>query len=165
MEELEQRVRATWEAGGYVALSHFIADVGERVVAAAGIQEGMRVLDVACGNGNATLPAARAGARAPGLDLAPSLLEAGRHVREIFADVATAFSFERHVTTLEWDSLDAFADLFMDKFPPMVMARQMLGDRFEELRAKTIAIWERRSRSADGRMSAPQECLLSVIRL
>jgi 2-polyprenyl-3-methyl-5-hydroxy-6-metoxy-1,4-benzoquinol methylase len=38
----------------------------------------MRVLDVACGTGNAALPAARAGARVTGLDLAVKLLEASR---------------------------------------------------------------------------------------
>jgi SAM-dependent methyltransferase len=38
----------------------------------------MRVLDVACGTGHAALPAARAGARVSGLDLAAKLLEAGR---------------------------------------------------------------------------------------
>jgi 2-polyprenyl-3-methyl-5-hydroxy-6-metoxy-1,4-benzoquinol methylase len=38
----------------------------------------MKVLDVACGTGNAALPAARAGARVTGLDLTPKLLDAGR---------------------------------------------------------------------------------------
>jgi SAM-dependent methyltransferase len=38
----------------------------------------MRVLDVACGAGNAALPAARAGARVTGLDLAARLLDEGR---------------------------------------------------------------------------------------
>jgi ubiquinone/menaquinone biosynthesis C-methylase UbiE len=52
--------------------------VGELVVARAGITPGMRVLDVACGTGNAALPAARAGARVTGLDLVAKLLEAGR---------------------------------------------------------------------------------------
>ena len=36
------------------------------------------VLDVACGNGNATIPAAKTGATTTGLDLTPELLEAGR---------------------------------------------------------------------------------------
>src|SRR5690606_8079010 len=51
---------------------------GELVVARAGLAPGMRVLDVACGTGNAARPAARAGARVTALDLTPRLLEAGR---------------------------------------------------------------------------------------
>jgi 2-polyprenyl-3-methyl-5-hydroxy-6-metoxy-1,4-benzoquinol methylase len=38
----------------------------------------MTVLDVACGAGNATIPAPRAGARVTGLDLVPKLLDQGR---------------------------------------------------------------------------------------
>ena len=78
LDEFKTSQRAVWEAGEYSALSPYIADVGERVVARAGITPGMRVLDVACGTGNAARPAARAGARVTGLDLVPRLLEAGR---------------------------------------------------------------------------------------
>src|SRR5918995_1416849 len=77
-EEFNQQQRAVWEAGDYPSLSGLISDLGERVVGRAGVEPGMRVLDVACGTGNAALPAARAGARVTGLDLAPKLLEAGR---------------------------------------------------------------------------------------
>ena len=42
----------------------------------------MTALDVACGTGNAALPAARAGAQVTGLDLAPGLLAAGRRRAE-----------------------------------------------------------------------------------
>jgi 2-polyprenyl-3-methyl-5-hydroxy-6-metoxy-1,4-benzoquinol methylase len=38
----------------------------------------MAVLDVACGTGNATIPAARAGANVTGLDLVPRLIEEGK---------------------------------------------------------------------------------------
>jgi SAM-dependent methyltransferase len=55
-----------------------ILDAGEAVVAGAGVEPGMTVLDVACGTGNATLPAARNGARTTGLDFAPGLLEIAR---------------------------------------------------------------------------------------
>ena len=55
-----------------------IADVGELVAARAEIEPGMRLLDVACGTGNAAIPAARAGGRVTGLDLTPKLLEEGR---------------------------------------------------------------------------------------
>jgi SAM-dependent methyltransferase len=78
MDEFKQRQRATWAAGEYATLSTLISDVGERVVARAGVERGMSVLDVACGTGNAAVPAARAGARVTGLDLVPRLLDDGR---------------------------------------------------------------------------------------
>lgn len=77
LDEFKTRQRASWEAGDYSTCSPYIAEVGELVVARAGIKPGMSVLDVACGSGNAARPAARAGARVTGLDLAPKLLEAG----------------------------------------------------------------------------------------
>ena len=78
LDEFKTRQRATWEGGDYSACSPYIAEVGELVVSRAGITPGIRVLDVACGTGNAALPAARAGARVTGLDLAVKLLEAGQ---------------------------------------------------------------------------------------
>jgi ubiquinone/menaquinone biosynthesis C-methylase UbiE len=77
-EEFKHQQRAIWEAGDYPSLSELISDVGERVVGRAGVEPGMRVLDVACGTGNAAFPAARAGAEVTGVDLAPALLDAGR---------------------------------------------------------------------------------------
>jgi ubiquinone/menaquinone biosynthesis C-methylase UbiE len=78
LDEFKTRQRAAWSAGDYDVLSERIADVGERVVERAEIEPGMSVLDVACGTGNAAIPAARAGARVTGLDLVPRLLEQGR---------------------------------------------------------------------------------------
>jgi SAM-dependent methyltransferase len=78
LDEYKTRQRSVWEAGDYSALSKHIAEVGELVARRAGIGPGMKVLDVACGTGNAARPAARAGAEVTGLDLAPKLLEAGR---------------------------------------------------------------------------------------
>ena len=78
LDEFKTRQRATWDAGSYHELSPYIAEVGELVVARAGIKPDMSVLDVACGTGNAARPAARAGARVTGIDLTPKLLDAGR---------------------------------------------------------------------------------------
>lgn len=78
LDEYKTRQRAVWDTGEYGALSPYIADVGELVVARAKIEPGMSVLDVACGTGNAARPAARAEAHVIGLDLTPKLLEAGR---------------------------------------------------------------------------------------
>jgi ubiquinone/menaquinone biosynthesis C-methylase UbiE len=56
----------------------FLLPLGPRLVAAAGIGPGMKVLDIAAGTGNASLPAAEAGADVTASDLTPELLEAGR---------------------------------------------------------------------------------------
>ena len=66
---------------------------------------------------------------------------------------------------IEAESLDAFADLFMERFPPMVTAQAMLGDRFQELRERIVDIWRDANVADDGTLRLPQEYLLSVIRL
>jgi SAM-dependent methyltransferase len=77
--EAKQAARAIWAAGDFDTVYRLtVAPVGERVVRHVGVREGERVLDVACGSGNAALPAAEAGAAVVGLDLVPSLLAAGR---------------------------------------------------------------------------------------
>ena len=87
------------------------------------------------------------------------------HVRELFADVAKGFEFERHVNWIEWDSIEMGTDFFMSRFGPMVTAKQMLGDRFESLREEVVAIWTRANAATDGTFRLPQEYLLSIIRL
>ena len=57
-----------WGTGDYKAVADRIASAGETVVERAGIEPGMDVLDVACGTGNATVPAAKLAARVTGLD-------------------------------------------------------------------------------------------------
>ena len=260
-DEFKTRQRAIWSSGDYATLSQHIADVGELVDARGGVESGMHVLDVACGTGNAAVPAARAGARVTGLDLTPVLLEKGRekadvtgveiewvegdaeelpfedgsfdrvlstfghmfaprhqraademvrvcreggaivtatwtaegifgamfaatapympppprdasppvlwgteeHVREVFGPEAKAFEFERHVNRIEWDSVEAWADYFMDRFPPMVTTKAMLGERFGQLRDRIVAIWRDANESDDGSLRLPQEYLLSVV--
>jgi hypothetical protein len=63
------------------------------------------------------------------------------------------------------DSLDVYADDFMEHFPTMAAARGMLGDRFEQLREKSIAIWRDVNAADDGSLRLPQEYLLSIVRL
>jgi SAM-dependent methyltransferase len=81
--ELKARHRAMWASGNYpVMVDTFLLPVGERLVEACGIGPGMRVLDVAAGTGNASLPAARRGASVTASDLTPRLLDAGRELAE-----------------------------------------------------------------------------------
>ncbi|MEA2332265.1 MAG: hypothetical protein QOH58_2403, partial [Thermoleophilaceae bacterium] len=67
-----------WGSGNYAAVADKISAVGELLVERAGVEPGMDVLDVACGTGNATIPAARLGARVTGLDFSRDLLAIAR---------------------------------------------------------------------------------------
>ena len=60
-----------------------IPDLGTILVDACGVRKGNNVLDVACGSGNAAIPAALRGARVTACDLTPSLLEAGRRAAAV----------------------------------------------------------------------------------
>lgn len=76
--EAQQQTRALWSSGDFPSAARQIADVGRATVERARIQPGEAVLDVACGAGNATIPAARTAARTVGLDITPELIAAGR---------------------------------------------------------------------------------------
>jgi SAM-dependent methyltransferase len=263
VDEFREQLRTMWSAGDYATLAEYISDVGEHVVARSEVGPGMRVLDVACGTGNAALPAARRGAVVTALDLVPELLEAGRakaeaagveiewvegdaeelpfedgafdrvlstfghmfaprhrrtademarvckdggtiaiccwtpdgtvgdffraasrylppapdyasppilwgaqeYVEEMFGSVAQSFEFERRDARLEWGSVEGFADFFSDRFGPLVTAKHLLGERFQELRGELIGIYEERNEAEDGSLSLPQEYLVSLIRL
>jgi SAM-dependent methyltransferase len=81
--ELKARHRAMWASGDYPSMVEtFLLPLGPRLVEACAIGEGVRVLDVAAGTGNASLPAARAGARVTASDLTPELLADGRRRAE-----------------------------------------------------------------------------------
>jgi SAM-dependent methyltransferase len=81
--ELKARHRAMWASGDYPSMVEtFLLPLGPRLVEACGIGPGMRVLDVAAGTGNASLPAAERGATVTASDLTPELLEAGRRRAE-----------------------------------------------------------------------------------
>lgn len=263
LDTFKLQQRELWGAGDYASLSERIADVGELVAARAELTPGLDLLDVACGSGNAALPAARAGARVTGLDLVPALLAKGRakaanrgvtirwvegdaeqlpfpdtsfdrvvstfghmfaprhrqtademlrvcrpggiivtatwaadgivgamseasapflpplpeyasppvfwgreeYIRELFGEAARAIEIERHVNWIEDDSVESFADVFMSTFPPMVAAQASLGERFEELRERIVAIWRDANTAEDGSFRLPQEYLLSILRL
>ena len=77
--ELEAKHRALWALGDYATVADdLVGPLGSELVAAAGIQAGQRVLDVAAGTGNAAFAAARAGARVIASDLCGDLIEHGR---------------------------------------------------------------------------------------
>ena len=78
LAEHKERDRAVWAAGHYDAVAELIWEVGGRVIDRVGVREGDEVLDVACGTGNASIPAALAGGDVTGLDLTPELFVSAR---------------------------------------------------------------------------------------
>jgi SAM-dependent methyltransferase len=81
--ELKARHRKMWASGDYPSMVEtFLLPLGPRLVEACGIGAGQRVLDVAAGTGNASIPAAQAGANVTASDLTPELFEAGRRRAE-----------------------------------------------------------------------------------
>jgi SAM-dependent methyltransferase len=81
--QLKERHRKMWASGDYPSMvEDWLLPLGTRLTEAARVQPGLRVLDVAAGTGNASIPAARAGADVTASDLAPELLEAGRRKAE-----------------------------------------------------------------------------------
>lgn len=67
-----------WSDGDYALTAAALTPATERVLDVAGVDAGQRVLDVACGTGNAALAAGRRGARVTGVDPAIGLLEIAR---------------------------------------------------------------------------------------
>ena len=75
---IKQRQQATWASGDYTIVGTTLQIVGEMLAEAADVRADERVLDVAAGNGNATLAAARRFADVTSTDYVPELLAKGR---------------------------------------------------------------------------------------
>jgi SAM-dependent methyltransferase len=249
-----------WDAGNFAIVAERILESGELVVDRAGVEPGMKVLDVACGAGNATLPAAKAGARVTGLDFAPGLLEIAReraadamveidfiegdaqalpfddasfdrvvstfghmfapdhrktademrrvlrpdgvisvacwtpdgstgrmfrtvsglmpppppgfqppplwgtedHVREMWGDADV--TFERHEIVWTDESVESYAQFMLQNFGPLLNAREVLGERENELDEAFRAYLEDENEADDGTLLLRGQYLLSVVR-
>jgi SAM-dependent methyltransferase len=79
LAQLKSSLKAMWTAGDFGQIGKFTAVEGERFIQQLGIKAGALVLDVACGTGNTAIPAARAGAKVTGVDIAANLLEQARY--------------------------------------------------------------------------------------
>jgi ubiquinone/menaquinone biosynthesis C-methylase UbiE len=75
---VKARQQAAWSTGNYAVVGTTLQIVGEHLCEALDLRAGARVLDVAAGNGNATLAAARRWCDVTSTDYVPSLLESGR---------------------------------------------------------------------------------------
>jgi ubiquinone/menaquinone biosynthesis C-methylase UbiE len=75
---IKKRQQATWASGDYAVVGTTLQIIGESLAEAVDVCAGESVLDVAAGNGNATLAAARRFAHVTSTDYVPMLLNKGR---------------------------------------------------------------------------------------
>lgn len=75
---IKSRQQQTWSSGDYHVIATRIAPMAELLCDAADLRAGDRVLDIACGSGNATIAAARCGCDVTGIDYVPELLDRAR---------------------------------------------------------------------------------------
>src|SRR4249920_2478595 len=78
LSAVKARQQTAWSSGNYAVVGTTLQIVGETLCEAVDIRSGQRVLDVAAGNGNATLAAARRFAEVVSTDYVGALLERGR---------------------------------------------------------------------------------------
>jgi len=79
---IKQRQQATWASGDYSAVGTRLLPTAELLCEAVDLRAGEQVLDVACGNGNAALAAARRFCQVVGVDYVPALLDRARQRAE-----------------------------------------------------------------------------------
>ena len=69
--------KALWEKGDFTRIAETMRQSGKELVATLGIEPGMDVLDLGCGDGTTAIPAAQRGAQVLGVDIAANLVAAG----------------------------------------------------------------------------------------
>ena len=105
-DAIKTRQQAAWASGDYAVIGTTLQIVGEQLAEACDLRCDEQVLDVAAGNGNATLAAARRGARVTSTDYVGALLERG-------AERARAEGLQVQFQTADAEALP-FADASFD---------------------------------------------------
>jgi ubiquinone/menaquinone biosynthesis C-methylase UbiE len=77
-DPLTARARAIWSGADFLPIARSFASGAQEFIDRLAVRPGELLLDVACGTGNLAIPAARAGARVTGIDIAPNLVAQAR---------------------------------------------------------------------------------------
>lgn len=112
--------KALWEKGDFTRLAATMRESGEALVATLGIGEGLRVLDLGCGDGTTAVPAALLGADVLGVDIASNLVDAGNARAESLGLSNCRFQEgdASDLNELDDDSFDLVVSIFGAMFAP-----------------------------------------------
>ncbi|MGE5640881.1 MAG: class I SAM-dependent methyltransferase [Clostridia bacterium] len=128
LEAIKAKQQATWASGDFAVIGTTLQIVGETLAEAADVRAGEKVLDVAAGNGNATLAAARRFAEVTSTDYVQALLDKGR-VRAEAEGLDVAFRVaDAEALPFEDESFDVVLSTYGAMFTPdhARPAREML---------------------------------------
>jgi len=128
LSQVKARQQAMWASGDFAVIGTTLQIVGEQLCEIVDVRGGDRVLDVAAGNGNATLAAARRFARVTSTDYVPALLERGRLRAEAEGLDVTFDVADAEALPYPDDRFDVVLSTFGVMFAPdhQRAARQML---------------------------------------
>lgn len=118
LETIKQRQRATWAAGDYSVIGTSLQIVGESLCEAVDVRAGWQVLDVAAGNGNAALAAARRRCQVTATDYVEGLLEVARRRAEVEALALSTKVADAEDLPFDDASFDAVLSTFGVMFTP-----------------------------------------------
>lgn len=117
-EAIKTKQRAAWSAGDYSVVGVTLQIVGENLCEALDVRSGQRVLDVAAGNGNVSLAAARRFCEVTSSDYVPALLERGKQRAEIDGLVITFREADAEALPFGEASFDVVTSSFGVMFTP-----------------------------------------------
>jgi SAM-dependent methyltransferase len=114
--------RALWEKGDFTRIAQSMRESGEALVDTLGVDEGLAVLDLGCGDGTTAVPLAQRGAEVLGVDIASNLVAAG-NARAASLDLSNLRFQQGDASSLDDLANDSF-DLVVSIFGAMFAPRQ-----------------------------------------
>jgi ubiquinone/menaquinone biosynthesis C-methylase UbiE len=112
--------KALWEKGDFTRIAQTMRKSGEELVSKLGITNGMKILDLGCGDGTTAIPEAKLGAVVTGVDIASNLVAAGniRAQKEGLADCKFQVGDAGNLSELKDKSFDRVISIFGAMFAP-----------------------------------------------
>lgn len=130
MDQQTNPNKALWATGDFTKIAERMRDSGEKLVATLGIEPGMDVLDLGCGDGTTALPEAELGANVLGVDLTPALVAAARERAKAAGldNIRFQEGDASDLSGLADDSFDLVVSIFGAMFAPRPddVAREMV---------------------------------------